>query len=185
MRVLRTISFFVFFLSAGCGWAQKSGIVIDRALLIRQDDEYRLRADIDYHFSDTALKALDNGVSLTLRGTVRVMRDRRYMWDETVEKMELLYRLRYRALSHRYQIVNETRGVRRYYANMASAFEALGKIRGMPVLNVDRLQPGEKHYATIQIQLDIEALPLPLRPIAYLSPSWYLSSSKYTWPLDQ
>ncbi|MEE9398070.1 MAG: DUF4390 domain-containing protein [Methylococcales bacterium] len=185
MKRLSSISFFILILFADFGWAKDFGISIERAQLLRQGNEYRLEADIDYRFSDAALNALDNGVSLTLRGLVKVKRSRRYMWDETIEKMELLYRLRYRALSDRYQIVNETSGVRRYYASMESAIEALGKIRGMPVLRVERLASGESHYATMQIQLDIEALPLPLRPIAYLSPAWYLSSSKYTWLLAQ
>ena len=35
----------------------------------------------------------------------------------------------------------------------------------------------------LKIALDIEELPLPLRPTAYLLPSWKLSSGWTTWPL--
>ncbi|MGD9299645.1 MAG: DUF4390 domain-containing protein, partial [Thiohalocapsa sp.] len=36
----------------------------------------------------------------------------------------------------------------------------------------------------IRVSLDIEELPLPLRPMAYLYPSWKQSSKWTKWPLE-
>jgi hypothetical protein len=36
----------------------------------------------------------------------------------------------------------------------------------------------------VKASLDIDELPLPLKPEAYLFPSWKLSSGWTKWPLD-
>ena len=36
-----------------------------------------------------------------------------------------------------------------------------------------------------EVYVDIEALPAPLRPVAYLSSPWRLTSEWYEWPLER
>lgn len=47
----------------------------------------------------------------------------------------------------------------------------------------DRLDPEVAYQVHMKAELDIEELPLPLRPIAYLRPAWKLGSSWTKWPL--
>ena len=52
----------------------------------------------------------------------------------------------------------------------------------------DRLDKGllatsERYEGALRAWLDIEALPAPLRLLAYLSDDWPLTSEWYTWPL--
>ncbi|MEJ2528926.1 MAG: DUF4390 domain-containing protein, partial [Gammaproteobacteria bacterium] len=56
------------------------------------------------------------------------------------------------------------------------AIAALGDIQGMPVIKHSQLEKGKIYRVGLRASLDIDALPLPLRPMAYLSPSWNLSS---------
>jgi hypothetical protein len=37
----------------------------------------------------------------------------------------------------------------------------------------------------LRARLDIEALPSPLRPLAYVSPSWHSTGEWYEWPLPR
>jgi hypothetical protein len=37
----------------------------------------------------------------------------------------------------------------------------------------------------VKVNFDRDALPLPLRPIAYIDPQWYLSSDWTLWPLKK
>jgi len=44
----------------------------------------------------------------------------------------------------------------------------------------------DQHYfGMVKTALEIEALPLPLRPVAYLTPQWHLSSGWFEWPLTE
>jgi hypothetical protein len=43
--------------------------------------------------------------------------------------------------------------------------------------------PTPDTVAAIKVVFDRNALPLPLRPVAYLNQQWYLSSDWSLWPL--
>jgi Domain of unknown function (DUF4390) len=144
-----------------------------------------LNADVEYRFSPRAAEALKHGVPLTLVVKVRLNQYRRFVWNKTVFSNDLVYRLSYHALRKRYRIFDENRGVHRYFANLEPALEAMGQIRDLPVLNPADFEPNSKYSAEIKVFLDIEALPLPLRSIAFLIPQWYISSGWYTWSLDE
>jgi hypothetical protein len=49
----------------------------------------------------------------------------------------------------------------------------------------DLLQPGQRYKLAIKCQFDREALPVPLRPFAYLDSQWFLSSDWYLWPIQK
>ena len=59
--------------------------------------------------------------------------------------------------------------------------ERLGRLESIPIIARERLSAGADYAARIRARLDIEALPSPLRPIAYLSPKWRLDSGWFEW----
>ena len=46
------------------------------------------------------------------------------------------------------------------------------------------MKDDETYWVYLQIRLDIESLPVSLRPVAYLSPQWRLNSDWYLCPLQ-
>jgi hypothetical protein len=64
-----------------------------------------------------------------------------------------------------------------------AALAALGEIQGLQLLDRARLDPEQAYEVQIRASLDIEELPLPLRPMAYLYPSWKHASKWTKWPL--
>ena len=42
-----------------------------------------------------------------------------------------------------------------------------------------------QYVVAIKVSFDRDALPLPLRPLAYINPQWYLSSEWTLWPLKK
>jgi len=158
------------------------GVEVKSAALQFDHGNATLNADIDYHFSETALQALKNGIPLPLNVEVMVKRQREWLWDNTEWKTTLRYQVRYLALSNSYEVINESSGSRRDFASRGVAIKALGRIRGMPVAKNDH--PDLKQCSLlVNVTLDREGLPLPLRPTAYLSWDWYLSSGWKQWPL--
>ena len=63
----------------------------------------------------------------------------------------------------------------------AMAVSALGEIADLPVIEEKLLEAGETYRMELRSELDIEALPVPLRPTAYMSGSWKLKSEWSTW----
>ncbi len=157
------------------------GFLIERAELIPIGESYVLNADVDYQFSEPAIDALEHGVPLTLKVRFKVMRHRDYWLDETILSETRRFLIRYHPLAKSFQIVHETSGIPQSFASFSAMLDALGEIRGWRTVPVGSLEKDKEYWASLSVSLDIEALPLPLRPVAYVSPSWYLSSPLFRW----
>jgi hypothetical protein len=59
----------------------------------------------------------------------------------------------------------------------------LGQIRAIPIAEEAQLDNSHDYQIGIRARLDLDSLPAPLRPIAYISPSWRMSSGWYQWTL--
>ena len=148
------------------------------------DGTWYLDAYVNYEFSDTALDALENGVPLILDVKVEILRERPWLWKERVLKRRLRYLIRYHALASLYQIENLGSGTRLNFATRDAAIRTLGEVLELPLIEDAALKRGAAHEIRMRAKLDIESLPLPLRPLAYLSPAWHLSSGWKSWRMQ-
>ena len=148
-----------------------------------RDHVYLLDADVEYHFSDESLQALNNGIPLTISLEIEVQRSRNYWLDEDVAELEQRYQIFYHALSGQFLVQNQNSSATRIYPSLAITLFNLGQIRDLPLLDEKLIDADEQYELELRVRLDIEALPAPLRPLAYVSPAWRLASDWYTWSL--
>lgn len=151
--------------------------------LTLNNGEYLVSAEIDYQLSPKAVNALKNGVPLHWAVNIRVQRQRSYWWDETIVEKNLRFRIQYQALLNTYRIHNEDTGQSEDFSTLAAALDALSTIRYIPLMARSDLISGNNYLAGIRVTFDRESLPLPLRPLSYINPQWYLSSPWYLWKL--
>lgn len=144
---------------------------------------YLLDARIDYGFSERALEALQNGVPLTLALQIQVRAANDWLWNKSLVDQQLRYRIRYKPLSGRYLVAQLPDDKGRTYVTRGAAIAALGEIDGLYLLSADRLDPEQDYEVHLRASLDIEELPLPLRPMAYLSSDWKQKTGWTSWPL--
>ena len=144
---------------------------------------YRLNAQIEYRFSTAALEALQNGVPLIINIEMEVRRRRSWLWDETVYALTQRFQLEYHALSRQYLVNNLNSGERRAFPTRTAAVEFMGRIQDFPLLDRSLLSEKERYEGALRVLLDLEALPAPLRLLAYLSDDWRLASEWRVWPL--
>ena len=163
-------------------WA--SEIEIERVETRLKDDHYLLDARINYQFSDKALEALDNGVPLTLDLHLKLERLGAWFWEEPIVDTHLRSSIRFHALAETYQVLDHTRNLQHNFVTRDAALSALGEINELSVVDAVQLNAEGIYQIRLKTSLDIEALPLPLRPLAYLQPAWKLSSGWSLWPLE-
>ena len=53
----------------------------------------------------------------------------------------------------------------------------------MPIIERERLNLDREYLVRVDVSLDKEALPLPMRPMAYLKSDWSISSESWEWRL--
>jgi len=163
--------------------AWTAGFKITRASTRLEQALYVLDADIRYELSASVAEALNNSVPLTIQLDMQVHRDRGLLWDETVAALQQRFRITHHALAEQYVVANLNSDQLYSFPTREAAFNFIGRIRDFPLLDRSLLQAGQRYLVSLRVELDIEALPAPLRPQAYLSGDWRLSSNWYTWPL--
>ena len=144
---------------------------------------FQLEANMDLRFSDDALEALRSGVPLIVLINIEVLKDRNWWWDKTIAELEQGYLLLYHALSEKYIIHNLNSGAQENYISLNAALYSLSNIRDLPLIDKNLLVEDDPYYVRLRTYLDIESLPAPMRPIAYISSQWQLESDWFSWPL--
>jgi hypothetical protein len=166
--------------------AQAQEFVVHDAGTRLIDDVYVLDADIGFEFSADVLEALQSGIPITISVDVEVERTGPWWWiDRDVASLEQRYQVHYYALANQYLLRNLNSRALYAYPNLNSVLDALGKIDALPLLDANLIEAEERHEVTLRARLDIESLPSPLRPLAYVSPAWRLSSDWFRCSLTQ
>lgn len=167
------------------GYPKDTGVKVTRAETALLGNDYVLTADIDYQLSEKAIEALNNGVSLFWAYHFKVYEERNYLWDNTLVEKSFRYRIQYHALLKMYRITNESNGAVDNFSTLQSALDSLSTLRDYRLVEKAKISDQESYIAGMKITFERDALPLPLRPIAYTNPQWYLSSDWYLWPLKK
>jgi hypothetical protein len=162
--------------------AARPAFPIEEVTVRAQDDLWLMDVRFAPELSPRALEALDNGVPLTIEVYYQVRQVDDWIWDASLVDRRLRYEIRYQPLAERF-LVGPVPGAGQRYVTRDAALAALGDLRNLPLLSQTELVAEARYEIDLKISLDIEELPLPLRPLAYLLPSWKLSSGWTTWPL--
>ncbi|MCP3665252.1 MAG: DUF4390 domain-containing protein [Gammaproteobacteria bacterium] len=145
--------------------------------------QYLVNAEIEYELSDRAAEALENGVPIVLENHLQLRREDAWIWERDLVEMRLRYQIRYHALATLYLVEDLQTRTEKSFATRESALDAIGAIQKFPLISQERLKRGQEYNLTLRSSLDIESLPLLLRPMAYITPSWNISSERRQWHL--
>lgn len=167
------------------GYADEFAAEVKQAEITLHGDSYVLSADIVYHLSEKANEALQNGVPLFWDIQIKMLQHRNVVWDKTLADTSIRYRIQYHALLNMYRVRNERNGEVYNFSTLSAALELMSAVRDFPVIEKSELVPEQQYLCAVKVSFDREALPLPLRPIAYIDPQWYLSSDWTLWPLKK
>lgn len=166
-------------------------------------DLLTLDGRIDLSLSPRVEEALAKGIAMDILIDIRLYRERPWLWNEWIASWLLRRQVRYQALTGQYLVTEsnqctppQERCVTATGDNTGSGFGegleslidtlrqagGLGDLR-LKLPRVLGTDPG--HVVELRAYLDIEALPAPLRPVAYTSADWHLNSGWTTWTLKR
>jgi hypothetical protein len=152
-------------------------------------DEVSLLLDgqITFNFSQAALEALENGLPLGVEIEANIRPVGKWYWPRDLVSLSYKLEIQYHALSQHYLVKAIGYQYPRAFLTRSSALAALGMIDELALIELQRLDPEETYQVSVRSILDSESLPVPLRPLTYLSEEWRLRSKwkHLTWPEDQ
>jgi hypothetical protein len=165
-------------------YASEFAAQIKSARLESYEGWYILNADVDYVLSPKAKAAIQSSIPLFWQVKIRLKRER-YFKDKTIISLNHRYRIRYHALLNNYSVKNETTHTLKKYASLSEALDSLSRIRELKIIALSALDKSKSYKMAMRVEFDKDSLPPPLRPAAYLSSQWDLSSDWLLWPLKQ
>ena len=156
---------------------------VNTAHVYLENNTYYLDASYDFELSEEAYKALRHGISFEIHAHFQLRLKRTWLWDETISEKTLIYKLEHKPLTENFQTIDLLTGLRHSYDNLDAALNHIRTISKMTLFDQDLLIENKTYIARIRTYLDIESLPPPMRPQAYFSPNWDLSSEWFEWEL--
>jgi hypothetical protein len=167
----------------GASAAKVDFFAVESASLRLVGDVYRLSAVMDIHLPPHVVKAIENGLPITLATIVEVQRPRWYWLDATVTRVERRHQLSYHALSQQYLVRDLKTGRQTGYLALQEAIADLSVILDYPILDADALDSSRDYEVRLRVQLDRVALPAVLRTEDLLDSRWNLASDWFEWDL--
>lgn len=159
--------------------AESSNAAVKAADIELRQGAYELQAELNIPLSTSAKDALMNGIPLCWDITIKLKQQRRLLWDSTLVYQRLRYQLRYYALLNVYRVKAEHNGQISNFSTLNTALNTLAHIQSLKLINKSDLEPEQRYALHINIDFDREALPIPLRSVAYFSEQWSLSSPEF------
>jgi len=162
------------------GSASADFVVADvQASLDRRELHVTTRIRLD--LSEQAELAVENGVPLVVLTEFVLVRDG-VLWDDTLLEISIRKQLRFHSLADRYLVEDLEGGRIDLYDSVSEALKSMGVFRSQVFKLPDEVNPYSPGY-TLKVRslLDINRLPAALRPLAFFSPSWRLSSGWTKW----
>jgi hypothetical protein len=171
-------------------WSQDSSkrvgsFEVRSASLTLVDGVQELDARLQLVLSAEALKALNSGVTLTIKLALEVIRVRRLMPDDGEAELSITYELQYLPLSQRYIVRSINSGDRDSFATLYSALNNLGRIQSLPVIDDAILNPDRDYRVRLRVSLSTRQYSAPFRFLFFWRDEWDLKSEWYEWPLER
>lgn len=145
---------------------------------------YLLDAQFAIHLSSGASEALENGIPLNFELQVQLVRTHTWWWDVVDVEIKQSRQLEFHDLSRSYLVKDLDAGTQGNYRRLEDALKAAGTVQNLVVTD-QQLKNGRGYNIRLRGSLDIEALPTPVRLLAYVSSAWDMESEWYAWPLTR
>lgn len=189
MRCAKRLSLIALFMSAIAMGTQEpvaplpedAGFRVERVSVVLRDEVYYLNAGIRLVPSAPVIEALQRGVPMPVIMEVEILRERSYLWDETITTLEQRYEVDHHELTRQYTVRNLNIDTQSAFPTREGALDALGRIVDLPLIDANLLDPAESYIGRLRVSIDTDALPVPLRLLALVSSEWRLSSDWHEW----
>jgi hypothetical protein len=180
LKTLKKISL-LFLLSCICNLTYAKSINIKSTHAYTENTTYYLDTQFNFKLTEEADKALRHGIALEIHTDFQLRLKRKWLWNKTIIEKKIIYKLEHRPLTNNFLTINLNTGLRNSYNNLDAALNDINTVSKMKLFDQNILQKDKHYRARIKIFLDTGSLPPPLRPQAYFSSKWDMSSKWFEW----
>lgn len=161
-----------------------AAIKYSQAKLVQREQQLLLDASASIELNSSIESGLSSGVPLYFNAILEIKKSKAWWPDSTVYRKVYRYSLVYYELTRHYRVswLDESRS--KNFRSLLDALASIGTVRNMPILDSQELPEGHDYHASLRLALDQNALPLALRPLAFVNSGWRLKSEEYQWQIN-
>ena len=145
--------------SASPAWAQS--VELTQLKLERRDTELTLEFSSRLNLGSAIEDALHRGVPMYFTAQATVFRNRWYWRDERVARVSRTWRVAYQPLTASWRL--SLGGLSQGYETLAQALAPMTRLSGWRLTDLDKIDPGDRHYVEFSFRLDNSQLPQPMQ----------------------
>ena len=165
---------------------QAAGFQVKSAKPYLHDRVLHVNARLDLVLNPRTEEALSKGIPIDV--VIEVNLARRIWWwrNKIITDYTLRRRIQFHALSRQYLVSGRTaREPTESFGSLAGALAHAGALEDFTLTLTPKkeIEPGARYLLQLRARLDIEALPMLMRPLAYTLPSWRLNTGWTEWPI--
>lgn len=151
------------------------------------DQSLAVSGNLDLELTSKVQEALSKGVPIEVIIDIDLYRVRTVLWDARVADWVLHRRISYHALSRQYLVTGHRHDADAIesFTSLQAALANMGLLDDLKLPLKRNLQSASQFYVSVRVSLDIDSLPAPLRPVAYTSLAWRLSSGWTRWNVQR
>jgi hypothetical protein len=160
---------------------------VKQAEPVLRDRVLHVNTRLDLTLNRRTEEALNKGIPIDIAIDIKLVRYRWWWSNVVITDVALSRRLQFHALSRQYLVSSRRDGEPiESFGTLAQALAHLGDLSAftIPLTAKKELLPDARHLMVLRARLDIEALPVVMRPLAYTTPSWRLSTGWTEWPVQ-
>lgn len=147
-------------------------------------DRLVVTGSLDLELSDKAEEALSKGIPIDVLIEFSLNRERRLFFDKRIGEWTLRARIHYHALSGLYLVTLQDQDDPKSFPSARSALKFIGTLSRVSFPAPDAASDEKGSYwLGLRVRMDVESLPAPLRPLAYVLSAWRLKSGWTEWPV--
>jgi hypothetical protein len=142
---------------------------------------------LDLELNARTEEALSKGIPIDVVIEVNLVKHRAWWSNKVITDFTLHRRIQFHALSRQYLVSGrDAREPVESFGALAQALVHAGVLEEfiIPLTPKKEIEPGARYLLQLRARLDIEALPMLMRPLAYTLPSWRLSTGWTEWPIS-
>ncbi len=143
------------------GSAAAQGVELKSLKLERRDGELTLEFSHRLTLGAAIEDALHRGVPLYFNARATVYRDRWYWRDERIARVSRTWRLAWQPLTASWRL--SLGGLSQSHGTLSEALAPLSQISGWRLVELDKLEPGNRYHVEFSFNLDNNQLPQPMQ----------------------
>jgi len=152
------------------------------------DRVLHVNARFDLPVNPRIVEALSKGIPIDVVIDVNMAKHRWWWRNRVITDHVLHRRIQFHALSRQYLVSGlRENDPSESFGSLSQALEHAGTLDEFEIILTAKkeIEADARYLLVLRARLDIEALPMLMRPLAYATPSWRRSTGWTEWPIEQ